>query len=196
MASVDGGLAVDAVGRPGQGPEPARHDLAATADADPEGAVVEAREGCVDLLEMLDGTLPKGEVSLLLEDLGSGGGLRAVGHLVGRLDRFADLLGKPGALRGQLAAERLEVANVHPRTLRADDRPRRLPLYSLGVQMEDKGPMATETDPVCGMQVDPTTSELSLEHDGKTYWFCGRGCLLEFRDDPETYLAPDYVPSM
>jgi Cu+-exporting ATPase len=55
---------------------------------------------------------------------------------------------------------------------------------------------ATETDPVCGMEVDPATSELSLEHGGKTYWFCGKGCLLEFRDDPETYLAPEYVPSM
>jgi len=56
--------------------------------------------------------------------------------------------------------------------------------------------MAMETDPVCGMKIDPATSKLSLEHDGTTYWFCGMGCLLEFRDDPETYLAPDYVPSM
>jgi YHS domain-containing protein len=28
------------------------------------------------------------------------------------------------------------------------------------------------------------------------YWFCGRGCLLEFRDDPERFLDPDYKPSM
>ncbi|OGO58763.1 MAG: hypothetical protein A2Z32_09510 [Chloroflexi bacterium RBG_16_69_14] len=56
--------------------------------------------------------------------------------------------------------------------------------------------MAIEIDPVCGMSVDTTTSQLSLEHDGKTYWFCGKGCLLEFRDDPETYLAPDHEPSM
>ena len=48
--------------------------------------------------------------------------------------------------------------------------------------------MAIEIDPVCGMEVDTTTSQLSLEHDGKTYWFCGKGCLLEFRDDPEAYL--------
>src|SRR5690348_13603282 len=43
-------------------------------------------------------------------------------------------------------------------------------------------------DPVCGMEVDTTTSDLKLEHDGQTYWFCGRGCLLEFRDDPERFL--------
>ena len=40
------------------------------------------------------------------------------------------------------------------------------------------------------------TSLLSYEHDGTTYWFCGKGCLLEFKDDPERFLAPDYEPSM
>lgn len=35
-----------------------------------------------------------------------------------------------------------------------------------------------------------------LEHDGTTYWFCGKGCLLEFRDDPEHFLDPEYTPSM
>jgi Cu+-exporting ATPase len=56
--------------------------------------------------------------------------------------------------------------------------------------------VAIEIDPVCGMEVDTATSELKLEHDGTTYWFCGRGCLLEFRDDPGRYLDPDYQPSM
>jgi YHS domain-containing protein len=52
------------------------------------------------------------------------------------------------------------------------------------------------TDPVCGMEVDTKTSQLSLDHDGRTYWFCGKGCLLEFRDDPERFLDPGHVPSM
>jgi Cu+-exporting ATPase len=56
--------------------------------------------------------------------------------------------------------------------------------------------MAMATDPVCGMQVDTQTSELKFEHEGETYWFCGKGCLLEFRDDPKTYLDPNYQPSM
>ena len=56
--------------------------------------------------------------------------------------------------------------------------------------------MAIEQDPVCGMSVDTATSELSLEYDGKTYWFCGKGCLLEFRDEPEHFLAEDHEPSM
>jgi YHS domain-containing protein len=57
----------------------------------------------------------------------------------------------------------------------------------------------TATDPVCGMTVDPDKARpagLVTEHDGKTYYFCGKGCLLEFRDNPGRYLDPSYVPSM
>jgi YHS domain-containing protein len=54
-------------------------------------------------------------------------------------------------------------------------------------------------DPVCGMSVDPLRAEangLVAEHNGVTYVFCGRGCLLDFRDDPDHYLDPGYVPHM
>jgi YHS domain-containing protein len=53
--------------------------------------------------------------------------------------------------------------------------------------------MAIEIDPVCGMQVDTSSSTLSVEHDGATYWFCGKGCLLDFRDDPHGFLPADHV---
>ena len=56
--------------------------------------------------------------------------------------------------------------------------------------------MAIAIDPVCGMEVDTATSLLSLEHDGTTYWFCGKGCLLAFRDHPDKFLAEDHEPSM
>ncbi len=56
--------------------------------------------------------------------------------------------------------------------------------------------MAIAIDPVCGMEVDTETSDLSLDFDGTTYWFCGKGCLLEFRDDPETYLNTEHEPTM
>jgi YHS domain-containing protein len=56
--------------------------------------------------------------------------------------------------------------------------------------------MAIATDPVCGMEVDTETSELSYEHVGTTYWFCGRGCMLDFKEDPMRYLDPDYEPTM
>jgi Cu+-exporting ATPase len=56
--------------------------------------------------------------------------------------------------------------------------------------------MAIAIDPVCGMEVDTSTSLLSYEHDGTTYWFCSKGCLLEFKDDPAKYLDADAPPSM
>ena len=48
-------------------------------------------------------------------------------------------------------------------------------------------------DPVCGMSVDPASRpDLHLDLDGRTFWFCGKGCMLEFRDSPQTYLDPGY----
>ena len=55
------------------------------------------------------------------------------------------------------------------------------------------------TDPVCGMQVDPAAAQgkgLVAEHDGTTYYFCGKGCMLDFKDDPAPYFADGYTPSM
>ncbi|HEX2222408.1 MAG TPA: YHS domain-containing protein [Candidatus Limnocylindria bacterium] len=57
----------------------------------------------------------------------------------------------------------------------------------------------TATDPVCGMEVETTMATsrgLTAEYNGETYYFCGKGCMLEFRDDPERYFDPEYVPSM
>ena len=58
---------------------------------------------------------------------------------------------------------------------------------------------ASATDPVCGMTVnvaDAEASGLASEHDGQTYYFCGKGCKLEFGDDPARFLDPGYTPSM
>lgn len=62
-----------------------------------------------------------------------------------------------------------------------------------------ENPTPTIIDPVCGMTVDIAEAQaagLTTDHDGQTYAFCGRGCLLDFRDDPATYLDPSYTPSM
>lgn len=50
-------------------------------------------------------------------------------------------------------------------------------------------------DPVCGMSVDPEARpELHVDYDGRRFWFCGKGCMLEFRDAPARYTAPGYQP--
>ena len=55
------------------------------------------------------------------------------------------------------------------------------------------------TDPACGMQVNPEVARaqgLVVEHEGQTYYFCSRGCMLDFIDDPQRILDPNYVQHM
>jgi Cu+-exporting ATPase len=54
-------------------------------------------------------------------------------------------------------------------------------------------------DPVCGMSVDPEDARdrgLHVRHADVDYFFCGRGCKLDFQEDPARYLAADYQPHM
>jgi len=45
----------------------------------------------------------------------------------------------------------------------------------------------TQTDPVCGMQVEPGPAAGSSQHAGKTYYFCFRGCKTKFDEDPRKF---------
>lgn len=65
--------------------------------------------------------------------------------------------------------------------------------------MTEQRAIEPNEDPVCGMTVDVVAARakgLALIHEGTEYVFCGKGCLLEFRDDPATYLAAEFVPEM
>jgi YHS domain-containing protein len=57
----------------------------------------------------------------------------------------------------------------------------------------------TATDPVCGMTVERSVAEnkgLVSTRGDTTYYFCGKGCKLDFDEKPERYLDPSYSPSM
>ena len=43
-------------------------------------------------------------------------------------------------------------------------------------------------DPVCGMEVDPEEAAASVEHEGKTYYFCAEGCKEKFESEPEKFI--------
>jgi YHS domain-containing protein len=65
--------------------------------------------------------------------------------------------------------------------------------------MTETRTIAPNEDPVCGMTVDVDQARamgLSLTHDDREYVFCGKGCLLEFRDDPGRFLDREYQPEM
>ena len=57
----------------------------------------------------------------------------------------------------------------------------------------------TATDPVCGMEVNREVAAaqgLTSSYDGQAYFFCGRGCKLDFDEDPARFLDPSYEPHM
>ncbi len=47
-----------------------------------------------------------------------------------------------------------------------------------------------DTDPVCGMRVNPATTAHHFAHGGTTYQFCSAGCRTKFTADPDAYLKP------
>ena len=55
------------------------------------------------------------------------------------------------------------------------------------VEAEPRADM--EKDVVCGMLVDPATAAASTVYNGKTYYFCCKGCLERFRAQPDVYLG-------
>ncbi|HET6650261.1 MAG TPA: YHS domain-containing protein [Candidatus Limnocylindria bacterium] len=58
-------------------------------------------------------------------------------------------------------------------------------------------PMAK--DPVCGMDVNPEIAKaqgLAAEYRGETYYFCGKGCKLDFDDEPARFFEAGYQPHM
>jgi YHS domain-containing protein len=65
--------------------------------------------------------------------------------------------------------------------------------------MAERRTIDENEDPVCGMTVDPGQARakgLVASHEGTEYVFCGKGCLLEFSDEPEHYLDPSYAATM
>lgn len=65
--------------------------------------------------------------------------------------------------------------------------------------MTEQRTIEPNEDPVCGMSVDVAAARekgLTTTREDHEYAFCGKGCLLEFNDDPGMYLAVGYSPSM
>lgn len=68
-----------------------------------------------------------------------------------------------------------------------------------GEQHGEASIAARSTDPVCGMMVEPDAARekgLHSDYRGTDYFFCGKGCKLDFNEDPGRYLDPGAIPSM
>jgi Cu+-exporting ATPase len=55
-------------------------------------------------------------------------------------------------------------------------------------------PNSGAIDPVCGMNVDPSSAPASVEHEGKKYYFCCPHCAQRFQAEPGRYLHPASQP--
>ncbi len=62
---------------------------------------------------------------------------------------------------------------------------------SSGKMREDKE--GSETDPICGMTVNPATAAGSFNHEGKTYHFCSAGCMQKFIAQSQGVPASGFV---
>ncbi len=51
-------------------------------------------------------------------------------------------------------------------------------------------PTPVNIDPVCGMQLDRTSS-VAVEFEGRTYRFCESACADTFRDEPQRWISQD-----
>jgi len=67
------------------------------------------------------------------------------------------------------------------------------PVVEVGRDQEKENDMSQKSpkviDPVCGMSVDPAKAAATVEHEGQTYYFCGKGCAKSFRAEPGKYLT-------
>ena len=65
--------------------------------------------------------------------------------------------------------------------------------------MTEHRTVAPNEDPVCGMTVNVEEARrkgLAATYDSREFVFCGKGCFLEFRDDPEAFLSQSHKPTM
>jgi YHS domain-containing protein len=48
---------------------------------------------------------------------------------------------------------------------------------------------ASVIDPVCGMTVDKSSTDLTADYKGQTYYFCSPGCRTAFVANPAAYVS-------
>lgn len=64
-------------------------------------------------------------------------------------------------------------------------------MANMSSETQISGKAAVIRDPVCGMTVEHSKAELTLDYAGHPYQFCNPGCLTKFQSDPESYLRSE-----
>jgi P-type Cu+ transporter len=67
------------------------------------------------------------------------------------------------------------------------------PAADTNAALQTKPNLKVHKDPVCGMSVEPFKAAASIEHAGRLYHFCSKGCAEKFSGDPAKYLSSGYI---
>jgi len=59
------------------------------------------------------------------------------------------------------------------------------------IMMKQTESVQSAIDPVCGMSVDPKTTEIVAAVEGQQYYFCAEGCRKAFVENPKKFLEPE-----
>lgn len=59
--------------------------------------------------------------------------------------------------------------------------------------MQSKEALKSAVDPVCGMSVNPATTNITAVIEGRHYYFCAEGCRKAFVEDPGKYIDAQCV---
>ena len=54
--------------------------------------------------------------------------------------------------------------------------------------MNQTEPAKSLIDPVCGMSVNPETTQIIATIEGQNYYFCAEGCRKAFEENPQKYM--------
>ncbi|TCK27227.1 XdhC family protein [Pseudonocardia endophytica] len=129
--------------------------------------------------ELRDLGVTDGQLARLSSPAGMDIGARTAPEIA--LSVFAELLERLTTLEGRSTVQAADAAG--PAT--APDTDRGAPVVDGSASGAADG---VATDPVCGMSVATVPSSLSVEHDGRTVWFCATGCRKAFLDDPARFV--------
>ena len=115
-------------------------------------------------------------------------------HLAGRVFDYieaaladGELGAVPDDLRGHVYERYLTPADASPEMTFA--------MVDGDLEERDGSEDLDGLDPVCLMDVDPTTARFTVEHEGRTYAFCGPGCRREFIEDPAAFVGATQRPT-
>jgi len=57
--------------------------------------------------------------------------------------------------------------------------------------MKSTESLKSVVDPVCGMSVNPETTEITAAFEGQHYYFCAEGCRKAFLENPKKFIDPE-----